>query len=43
MNERLKTVTKALQDTEFIDIINELINNDKVKEMENYVQRFNRR
>ena len=40
MNERLKTVTKALQDTEFIDIINELINNDKVKEMENYRQHY---
>ena len=41
MDYELVTVKKALKDTEFMNIIGELINTDKVKEMQKYRQHYN--
>ena len=40
MVEKLKTLNEATKDKEFIELIKDLINNDTVKEMQNYRQHY---
>ena len=40
MNEKLKTLNKAAKDKDFMKIIEDLINNNTVKEMKKYRQHY---
>ena len=40
MKRTLKTIKNALSDKEFLEIIEELINNKKVQEMQKYRQHY---